>query len=51
LLSLGNGVYQYNWAVPKSYANTCRLLKLSLGEGNGADGKPIVHSATFMFTR
>jgi hypothetical protein len=34
---LGNGEYQYNWKTPKSYAGTCRTLKLDLGEGTGLE--------------
>ncbi len=41
---LGNGNYQFNWASPKSYANSCRTLRLDLGEG-------ITRDALFDFTR
>jgi CheY-specific phosphatase CheX len=34
---LGNGEYQYNWKTLKSYAGTCRTLKLDLGEGTGLE--------------
>jgi hypothetical protein len=32
--NLGGGNYQFNWAVPKSYANTCRTMALRL-RGSG----------------
>jgi hypothetical protein len=35
LQNLGNGYYQFNWATPKSYAGSCKTLKLNLGEGAG----------------
>jgi hypothetical protein len=35
LQNLGNGYYQLNWATPKSYAGSCKTLKLNLGEGVG----------------
>jgi hypothetical protein len=44
LQNLGGGYYQYNWKTPKSYANSCKTLKLDLGEG-------VVHTADFKFTR
>jgi hypothetical protein len=44
LQNLGNGYYQFNWATPKSYANSCKTLHLSLGDG--AD-----HTAQFQFTK
>ena len=44
LQNLGNGYYQFNWATPKSYANSCKTLHLSLGDG--AD-----HTAQFQFKK
>jgi len=35
LQNLGNGYYQYNWKSPSSYANSCKILALDLGEGSG----------------
>ena len=33
LQNLGDGYYQYNWKTPKSYAGSCKTLRLDLGEG------------------
>jgi serine protease AprX len=44
--NLGNGYYQFNWATPKSYAKSCKTLKLDLGEGPGLE-----RTAIFQFTR
>jgi hypothetical protein len=44
LQNLGNGYYQFNWATPKSYANSCKTLHLGLGDG--AD-----HTAQFQFKK
>jgi hypothetical protein len=44
LLNHGNGIYQFNWATPKGYANSCKTLKLDLGEGPGME-----RSALFRF--
>ena len=44
LRNLGDGYYQYNWSTPKSYANTCKTMRLSLGEGT-------THDALFRFTK
>jgi hypothetical protein len=44
LQNLGDGYYQYNWATPRSYANSCKTRQLSLGEG-------IMHTALVQFTR
>lgn len=44
LRELGDGLYQFNWATPKSYANSCRRVRLDVG-----DGTP--HEALFRFTR
>ncbi|MBA3494727.1 MAG: PxKF domain-containing protein [Gammaproteobacteria bacterium] len=46
LQNLGNGNYQFNWKTPKSYANSCKTLKLDLGEGAGQE-----RTALFQFTR
>jgi hypothetical protein len=35
--NLGNGYYQFNWKTPGGYANSCKTLKLDLGEGTGRD--------------
>jgi hypothetical protein len=45
LQNLGNGYYQFNWKAPSSYANSCKLLQLTLGEGIGA------RTAQFQFTK
>jgi hypothetical protein len=44
LQNLGNGYYQWNWKTLTSYANSCKTLKLDLGEG-------IFHTALFQFKR
>jgi hypothetical protein len=46
LQNLGNGYYQLNWKTPKAYANSCKTLKLNLGEGSGLE-----HTALFKFTK
>jgi hypothetical protein len=33
LQNLGDGYYQFNWKIPKTYANSCRTLHVNLGEG------------------
>ena len=33
LQNLGNGYYQLNWKSPKTYADSCKVLRLDLGEG------------------
>jgi len=50
LRNLGNGVFQLNWNTLKSYAGTCRRLRLDLGERN-PDGTAIYRTADFQFTR
>ena len=50
LQNLGDGVYQLNWSTSKSYAGTCRRLRLDLGERN-PDGSTIYRTADFEFTR
>ena len=42
LQNLGDGYYQLNWKTPASYANSCKTVRLNLGEG-------IVHTALFKF--
>jgi hypothetical protein len=42
LQNLGDGYYQYNWKTPKSYAGSCKTLKLDLGVGQE-------HSTLFQF--
>jgi serine protease AprX len=37
LLNQGNGYYQFNWSTPKTYASSCKTLKLDLGEGPGME--------------
>lgn len=44
LLNLGDGYYQYNWKTPRSYQNSCKLLQLSVGDGQD-------NTAEFHFTR
>jgi len=46
LQNLGNGYYQFNWTTPASYANSCKTLKLNLGEGAGRE-----HTALFQFKK
>jgi hypothetical protein len=46
LQNLGDGYYQFNWKTPKTYANSCKTLKLNLGEGSGFE-----HTALFKFTK
>jgi hypothetical protein len=50
LRNLGNGVFQLNWNTLKSYAGSCRRLRLDLGERN-PDGTAIYRTADFQFTR
>ncbi len=42
LQSLGNGNWQFNWKTPKTYANTCRIMVLTLSDGS-------THTADFKF--
>jgi hypothetical protein len=44
LQNLGDGRYQLNWATPKSYAGSCKTLRLDLGDG-------VARTADFSFTR
>lgn len=34
LLNQGNGNYQYNWQTAKSFRNTCKTVRIGLGDGN-----------------
>jgi hypothetical protein len=49
LLNLGNGNYQFNWDTPKSYKNSCKEMRLNLGEGSNTN--PVYHVADFQFVR
>lgn len=44
LQNLGDGYYQLNWKVPKSYGDSCKTLHLVLGDG-------VTHTAVFRITR
>ena len=44
LQNLGNGYYQFNWKTPTSYANSCKTMKLNLGNG-------VLQTALFQFKR
>jgi hypothetical protein len=44
LQNLGAGYYQYNWQAPKSYAQSCKTLRLALGDGR-------MHEALFQFSK
>ncbi len=44
LQNLGDGYYQWNWQTPKNYANSCKTMKLDLGEG-------LFHTALFQFKK
>lgn len=44
LQNLGDGYYQFNWKTPRSYAKSCKTLKLDLGDG-------VIHEALFHFKR
>ncbi len=46
LQNLGNGYYQWNWKTPTTYANSCKTMKLNLGEGAGYE-----HIALFQFRK
>jgi len=45
LQNIGGGYYQYDWKSPASYAKSCKMLGLDLGEGSGP------RSARFSFTK
>jgi len=40
----GNGNYHLNWQTPTSYANSCKTLRLDVGDG-------VLHTAVFKFTK
>jgi hypothetical protein len=42
LQNQGGGYYQFNWATQKSYAKTCRTVRLDLGDS-------LLHTAEFRF--
>ena len=44
LQNLGDGYYQYNWKSPKSYAGSCKTMRLDVGDG-------VLHEALFRFSR
>ena len=44
LKNLGNGYYQLNWKSPKTYASSCKVLHLDIGDG-------VLHDALFQFTK
>ena len=46
LLNQGNGNYQFNWKTPKTYAKSCKTMKLDLGEGPGME-----RTALFQFAK
>ncbi|WP_173073537.1 PxKF domain-containing protein [Phytohabitans rumicis] len=46
LQNLGNGYYRINWKSPRSYAGSCKTLRLDLGEGPST-----AHTALFRFVR
>jgi hypothetical protein len=47
LATSGRTAYQLTWRTPASYAGTCRLLRLDLGEGWAA--APVTHDLVFRF--
>jgi len=44
LQNRGNGEYQFEWKVPKSYAGSCKTLSVDLGDG-------VDHTALFRFSK
>lgn len=46
LQNLGDGYYQWNWKTPTTYVNSCKTLKLNVGEGAGFE-----HIALFQFRK
>jgi hypothetical protein len=50
LQNFGDGTYQINWGTAKSFAGSCRRLRLDLGEKN-PDGTPFYRTADFRFIR
>jgi hypothetical protein len=49
LINKGDGSYQFNWKTPTSYAKTCKILRLDLGEGTTQS--PVYHLAQFEFKK
>ncbi|HYG72042.1 MAG TPA: PxKF domain-containing protein, partial [Actinomycetota bacterium] len=50
--SLGNGVYQFNWATPTSYKNQCRTMRLDLADGTAQSPTAgVAHVALFRFVK
>lgn len=45
LVNLGDGYYQLNWKTPSTYARSCKMLQVNLGEGSGP------RTALFQFTK
>ncbi len=50
LQNLGDGTYQLNWETSRSYAGTCRRVRLDLGERN-PDGSVFYRTADFQFKK
>jgi hypothetical protein len=50
LIGHGEGIYQLNWATKRTFAGTCRRLRLDLGERN-PDGTVFYRTADFRFVR
>jgi hypothetical protein len=46
LQNMGGGYYQWNWATPKAYAESCKTMKLDLAEGPGME-----RTALFQFPK
>lgn len=46
LQNWGDGYYQFDWKMPKSYAESCKTMKLDLGEGPGME-----RTAVFQFVK
>jgi len=44
LVNDGHGDYHMNWQTPSSYANSCKTLRLDIGDG-------VLHTAVFSFTK
>lgn len=44
LQDLGDGNYQVNWKTPKTYAGSCKTLRLEIGDG-------VLHEAFIRFTK
>jgi hypothetical protein len=42
LRSLGNGWYRYDWAVPRSYAKSCREVTIDLGAHGAFPASPVI---------